>query len=93
MMGIIHTTSVRPNLSIPLAKTALSGCLDHPALKCLSPVAGTLPSTGLVLPAITESMKQVSELLSKNEQPLWLLFVAFAIAPAICEELLSEGLS
>ncbi|QDV31933.1 ABC-2 family transporter protein [Planctopirus ephydatiae] len=91
MMGIILTTSVRQTFQFRLPKLRYLAASIILALSVFPLSLELSHRLAWFFPPLPESMKQVGELLSKNEQPLWLLLVAFAIAPAICEELAFRG--
>ncbi len=90
-MGLILTTSVRQTFR-----------LRRPEWKMLA-VAAVLPfalnpltvelmnSLGWFFPQLPEGASRLIKTMSDGEQPLWLVLLAFAIAPAICEELAFRG--
>ncbi len=90
-MGLILTTSVRqtfrvhwPNWRI-LGVAALLPFVLHPL--SLELVA----SLKWFFPQLPEGAMRLLKTMSDHEQPLWLLLIAFAVAPAICEELAFRG--
>jgi sodium transport system permease protein len=91
MMGVVLTTSVQNTFRIhwPGMKYLLIGavlpCLLHPlSVELLSRMKwffGDLP------PGIGEMLKPMSD----NQHSLWLVLLAFAVAPAFCEEVVFRG--
>jgi sodium transport system permease protein len=91
MMGVILTTSVRNTFRIRLPewKTLLvAGLLPlviHPlSVELLSRMKwffGDLP------PGVGEALRPMSD----ASQPLWFVLLTFAVAPAVCEELVFRG--
>ncbi|MGE5191858.1 MAG: ABC transporter permease subunit/CPBP intramembrane protease [Deltaproteobacteria bacterium] len=91
MMGVVLTTSVRNTFRIhrpewkPLLAAGALPLAIHPlSVELLSRMKwffGDLP------PGIGEALKPMSD----ASQPLWFVLLTFAVAPAICEELVFRG--
>ena len=90
-MGLILTTSVRQTFRLRwpggkfLAIAALLPFTLHPL--SLELVA----SLSWFFPQLPEGAARLMKTMSDHEQPLWLILLSFAAAPAICEELAFRG--
>jgi sodium transport system permease protein len=93
LMAVMLTTSARKSLLIRMPKPSMLGvaaCLAiilHPLSLELSVIVGEF----FRFPALPPSVHKVLSLMTDGSQPLWLILLAFAIAPAICEELAFRG--
>jgi sodium transport system permease protein len=91
MMGVMLTTSIRQTFSLRwpgwsfLAAAAVLPFALHPLdvelLRRLKWLFGELP----------QETEQALARMSDPDQPLWLVLTAFAVAPAICEEVAFRG--
>lgn len=92
-MGVLLTTSLRATfrLRMPTATAMFLGaglaCVTHP----LSVELSQFLVTHGVFPELPESAQQVMSLMRAGDRPLWLLFMVFAVTPAVCEELAFRG--
>ena len=90
-MGLILTTSVRRTFRLRwpgtkfIAIAALLPFTLHPL--SLELVA----SLSWFFPQLPEGAARLMKTMSDHEQPLWLILLSFAAAPAICEELAFRG--
>ncbi len=90
-MGLILTTSVRRTFRLRwpgtkfLAVAALLPLTLHPL--SLELVA----SLSWFFPQLPEGAARLMKTMSDHEQPVWLILLSFAAAPAICEELAFRG--
>jgi len=90
-MGLILTTSVRRTFRLRwpgtkfLAVAALLPLTLHPL--SLELVA----SLSWFFPQLPEGAARLMKTMSDHEQPIWLILLSFAAAPAICEELAFRG--
>ncbi len=92
MMGVMLTTSVRrtfrlnwPALKYLLVAAALAPLL-HPPTVVLSGYLGEH-----FFPPLPESAQSAIAPMLDPQQPWWLVFLAFSVAPGICEELAFRG--
>jgi sodium transport system permease protein len=90
-MALILTTSFRQTLRLHLpnwkflAVAAVLPFLLHPlALELMA-------SLHWFFPQLPEGATRLLKTMGEGEQPLWLIVIAFAVAPAICEELAFRG--
>ena len=91
MMGVMLTTSVRRTFSLRWPGT---GRLAWAALLpfALHPLTVELQmSLVWFFPKPPPGLAETMQLMSSDNQPLWLVLLAFAAAPAICEELAFRG--
>lgn len=92
-MGLILTTSPRATfrLRMPKATTLLlavsMAALVHP----LSIELNQFLMEQGVFPELPEAIGRVQALMASDAQPFWVLVTAFALVPAICEELAFRG--
>ena len=90
-MALILTTSVRQTLRLNLpnwkflAVAAVLPFLLHPLSLEL------MASLQWFFPQLPEGATRLLQTMGEGEQPFWLLLIAFAAAPAICEELAFRG--
>ncbi len=90
-MALILTTSVRQTLRLYLpdwkflAVAAVLPFLLHPLSLEL------MASLSWFFPQLPEGAVRLLKTMGEGEQPFWLLLIAFAAAPAICEELAFRG--
>tara|TARA_R110002111_G_scaffold256979_2_gene324610 strand:+ start:96492 stop:98921 length:2430 start_codon:yes stop_codon:yes gene_type:complete len=91
MMGIMLTTSVRKTFRLYLPSLGFLGVgLLLPFV--LHPVSLELASSlDWFFPALPEGTVAVLQSMSDPTQPIWLILMAFAFAPAVCEELAFRG--
>ncbi|MFM9962828.1 MAG: ABC transporter permease subunit/CPBP intramembrane protease [Planctomycetaceae bacterium] len=91
IMALILTTNVRQTLRLYLpnwkflAVAAVLPFVLHPLSLEL------MASLHWFFPQLPEGATRLLQTMSKGEQPFWLILVAFAVAPAICEELAFRG--
>lgn len=90
-MGLILTTSVRQTFRLrwPGGKfLAIAALLPL----CLHPLSLELmASLSWFFPKLPDGAAQLLMTMSDREQPIWLILLSFAVAPAICEELAFRG--
>lgn len=90
-MALILTTSVRQTLRLNLpgwrflAVAAVLPFLLHPLSLEL------MASLQWFFPQLPDGAARLLQTMGEGEQPFWLLLIAFAAAPAICEELAFRG--
>jgi len=91
LMTLMLTTSIRQTLrlNMPNPKLLIAAAILPLALHPLSvELMGTLEG---FFPPLPERIAQVFASMSADDQPWWLIVLAFAAAPAICEELAFRG--
>jgi len=90
-MGLILTTSVRMTFRLrwPGGKFLAIAVLLPFALHPLS--LELVASLSWFFPQLPEGAARLMQTMSDHEQPLWLILLSFAAAPAICEELAYRG--
>lgn len=91
IMGIMLTTSIRQTFQFRLPQFRYLAAAVVLSLSIFPLSLELSHRLSWFFPPLPESMKLVGELLGRQELPVWLLFLAFAIAPAICEELAFRG--
>lgn len=91
LMGAILTTSLRqtlslkwPDLSVLLAAAALALCLHPISIAVMTHIAGFFPP-------LPESAVANLRAMADSKLPFALTFLAFAVAPGLCEELAFRG--
>ncbi|WP_299462564.1 ABC transporter permease subunit/CPBP intramembrane protease [uncultured Gimesia sp.] len=91
MMGIMLTTSVRKTFRLYLPSLGFLGVgLLLPFV--LHPLSLELASSlDWFFPALPAGTVAVLKSMSDPNQPIWLILMAFAFAPAVCEELAFRG--
>jgi sodium transport system permease protein len=91
MMGVMLTTSLRRTFSIrwPGCGRLMWAILLPLALHPLT--VELQMSLQWFFPKPPPGLAETMELMSSKNQPLWLVLLAFAVAPAICEELAFRG--
>ena len=91
MMGVMLTTSVRRTFSLrwPGYGRLLWAILLPFALHPLT--VELQMSLQWFFPKPPPGLAETMELMSSKNQPLWLVLLAFAVTPAICEELVFRG--
>ena len=91
MMGVMLTTSLRRTFSLrwPGYERLMCAVLLPFALHPLT--VELQMSLQWFFPKPPPGLAETMELMSSKNQPLWLVLLAFAVAPAICEELTFRG--
>ena len=91
MMGVMLTTSVRKTFSLRWPGFGRLGCAALLPF-ALHPLTVELQmSLRWFFPKPPPGLAETMQLMSSDNQPLWLVLLAFAAAPAICEELAFRG--
>lgn len=91
MMGVILTTNVRETFRIrwPDWKILAAACILPLALHPLS--VELLERLQWFFGELPEGMEKALAPLTDDKQPLWFVLLAFAVAPAFCEEITFRG--
>lgn len=92
-MGIMLTTSPRATfrLRAPSIKSLLTAVVLAITVHPLSIELNQFLMEHGVFPELPEAIGRVQALMTSDSQPLWVLIAAFAVTPAICEELAFRG--
>ncbi len=92
-MGIILTTSPRATfrLRAPSVRSLLTAVILAITVHPLSIELNQFLMEHGVFPELPEAIGRVQALMTSDSQPLWVLIAAFAVTPAICEELAFRG--
>ncbi len=92
-MGIMLTTSPRATfrLRAPSIKSLLTAIILAITVHPLSIELNQFLMEHGVFPELPEAIGRVQALMTSDSQPLWVLIAAFAVTPAICEELAFRG--
>ncbi len=91
LMGVMLTTSVRRTLLLfwPKAGTVAAAAVLAVCLHVLT--LEFMTRFDWFFPALPESVRSAVGAMSSDRQPTWFVLLAFAAAPAICEELAFRG--
>jgi len=92
-MGIMLTTSPRATfrLRAPSVKALSTAIVLAVSVHPLSIELNQFLMEHGVFPELPEAIGRVQALMTSDSQPLWVLIAAFAVTPAICEELAFRG--
>ncbi|MBC7816191.1 MAG: ABC transporter permease subunit [Planctomycetaceae bacterium] len=90
-MALILTTNVRQSLRLRLPNWKFLGVAVVLPLVLYPLVVELTASLMWFFPPLSEGAVRVLKSMSDGNQPLWLIVLAFAVAPAICEELAFRG--
>ena len=90
-MALILTTNIRQSLRLRLPDWKFLGAAVVLPLVLYPLVVELTASLTWFFPPLSEGAVRVIKSMSDGNQPLWLIVVAFAVAPAICEELAFRG--
>jgi sodium transport system permease protein len=88
-MGILLTTSPRQTFRLRWPKLSMVGAAAVLPL-ALHPLSLEL-STVIPFPPLPPEATRAIQLMADRNQPWWLVLLAFAVAPAFCEELAFRG--
>ncbi|MBA3313434.1 MAG: CPBP family intramembrane metalloprotease [Planctomycetaceae bacterium] len=91
LMGVMLTSSIRKTFRLrwPGLRFMAVGAILPLALM---PLSVTLAEhLGWFFPPLPDSIQQTLKLMNTDSVPLWLALVAFAVAPAFCEEIAFRG--
>jgi len=91
LMALILTTSLRQSLRLRWPDWRFLGAAVVLPLVLYPLVVELVASLTWFFPPLSEGAVRVIKSMSDGNQPLWLIVVAFAVAPAICEELAFRG--
>lgn len=92
-MGIMLTTSPRATfrLRAPSVRSLVTAIVLAISVHPLSIELNQYLMKHGVFPELPEAIGRVQALMTSDTQPLWVLIAAFAVTPAICEELAFRG--